>query len=184
MVISCETQVSFTFIGAIIITVQNMIINLFFVVSKFNQFILCCFTLFDDAIPNKCLMRFKFLNISTIQRVLTGLIWILEQSSEQVVYRLRPCAQLRACFSASHILLLHEATNLDLRKLITIARNRENWRELLRVVTKDHYRSDGSRWQGDGSVIFRKLKTHRVAKIGYFVGYFRHLGCMQFFISW
>jgi len=34
---------------------------------------------------------------------------------------------------------IREATNLDLRKLITIARNRKNWWELVRVVTKDRY---------------------------------------------
>jgi len=38
---------------------------------------------------------------------------------------------------------IREATNLDLRKLI--ARNRENWRELVRVVTKDRFRFDGTR---------------------------------------
>jgi len=37
-----------------------------------------------------------------------------------------------------------EATNLDIRKLITIAKNRENWREQVRVINKDRYRSDGT----------------------------------------
>jgi len=37
-----------------------------------------------------------------------------------------------------------DATNFDLWKLITIARNRENWWKLVRVVTKDCYRSDGT----------------------------------------
>jgi len=40
---------------------------------------------------------------------------------------------------------IREATNLDLRKLITIARNKKNWWELVRVVTKDRCRSDGTK---------------------------------------